>query len=436
MTRYPGLASRIFGVPLLISRAKLDAIMVAIAPRLGVDASEGAPDAQAYGPGDKTEKRKSYYVTEDGIGVISVIGPLVKRDSGEFISGGPTTYGEIENEFMDAATDPNIKGILLQIDSPGGESVGAFELADLIYSQRGSKPIVAAADGDAFSAAYALASAAERLYVTKSGGVGSVGVWMMHIDQSGYNAQKGVKPTYLFAGARKIDGNPHEALTDEARSVFQSEVDRIYGMFVDTVARNRGMKQAAVRKTEAGLFFGEAGVSVGFADQVGTISDALASLRQRIAASSSVAKLSATNSEKGKGTTKMENEEVADTQKPPEPEVTAPSGGDAAQFHFTGEELAVNDAAVRASGADHAKQIVQLCALAGLTARQALTFLKPEASIDAVRQEILEARAANGGDEINSHISPDAGAMGDKGDREAVINKVAERFEAAAKGGK
>jgi signal peptide peptidase SppA len=423
--KYPHLAMRLFGVPLLISRAKLDAILVAIGPRMGVVAEppEDQPDLESFGPGDKKD-RKSYFVTEDGIGVVSVMGPLVKRTSGEFLSGGPTTYGEIENEFMDAATDPNIKGILLAIDSPGGESTGAFELADLIHSQRGSKPIMAAADGDAFSAAYAIASAADPsgVYVAKSGGVGSVGVWMMHVDQSGYNAKEGVKPTYLFAGARKIDGNPHEALTDEARAVFQAEVDRVYGMFVDTVARNRGMKPKAVRATEAGLFFGQAAVEVGFADHVGTISDAMAALRGRIiSASKPVAKLSATNSEKGKGTTNMDTSEVADTQKPPEQTAQPP----------------VTEAAVPALLApfEHARQIIQACALAGLTARQALAFLKPEASMDAIRQEILEARAANGGPEIDSHIMPEAGAMENVRDIDKIAEKAAEAI-GIAKGGK
>lgn len=274
------LAARIFGTPLLIERHKLDVILAAMAPRLGISAEQ--PEPSMYGPGDKGRERKAYFIDQNGIGVIDVIGPLVKRQSGAFMSGGPTTYAEIESELRDALANPDVKGVMLQIDSPGGETAGAFELADLVYAQRGAKPIYASADADAFSAAFLIGSAAERLYVTRSGGVGSVGVWMLHLDLSARNEKQGVVPTYLFEGARKLDGNPDMPLSKEARDVFQAELKRLYTMFVDAVARNRRMSADAVRKTEAGLYFGENAVKAGFADQVGTFSKAMADLRSRI----------------------------------------------------------------------------------------------------------------------------------------------------------
>lgn len=421
------LASRLFGVPLLIERGKLDVILAALGPRLGVDT-----DPVIYGPGDTGKSRKDYYVTEDGIGVIDIVGPLVKRNSGGFLSGGPTTYGQIESEFMDAATDPLIKGILLQIDSPGGESLGAFELSDMIYGQRGSKPIYASVDGDAFSAAYALASAADRVILTKSGGVGSVGVWMMHVDQSAYNEQKGLKPTFLFAGARKIDGNPHEPLSKEAASVFQSEVDRIYGMFVDTVARNRKMDSKAVRATEAGLFFGQNGIDIDFADQLGTYGEALAALRGAIssplvkAAEQRVLAAKAATSANPKRSNHMEGTQTAD-------------GGSAAAEQKTQEAPppAARPPAVTDDGFARASQIVQLCALAGMTARTALKFLRPDASIETIRQEILDARAAAGErEEIHSHILPEAGTDAGSNPEDSPLVKEAQRRAQAVKGGR
>jgi signal peptide peptidase SppA len=442
--RYPHLATRLFGVPLLISRPKLDAILAALGPRMGFQverASDAEPEPKAYGPGDKGRERKSYYVTEDGIGIIEAIGPLVKRNSGEFISGGPTTYGEIESEFTDAITDPNIKGVLLLVDSPGGEAAGAMELSDLIYSQRGSKPIFAAADGDAFSAAYALASAADRLFVAKSGGVGSVGVWMLHVDWSKAEEKAGINPTYIFAGARKIDGNPDMPLSDEARKTFQDLVDGAYQMFTETVARNRGISVEAVRKTEAGMFFGQpkrgnkSAVDIGFADAVGTVADAMAALRSRIDQQSSVAKLSATNSPKGKGTTNMDESKVADTQKPPEPEAKPPEGDTAGLADQTAKARGEGFAA----GFAHAKALIEWCGVAGLPIKKALAFLKPEASTDAIRKELLEAGAAESGPEIHGHVLPEAGAMPEKitaanVDKSPLVKLAEER--AAARGGK
>ncbi len=278
--RYKHLASRIFGVPLLIERNKLDMILYGLSDRLKLKVEP--PKQQQYGPGDSGNARKSYFVTNDGIGVINILGPLVKRSSGDFGSGGPTTYGEIENEFMDAATDPAIQGIMLCIDSPGGEVTGAFELADAIAGQRGSKPIMACVDGDAFSAAYALASAADGIVLTKSGGVGSIGVYMLHIDESKMDEQYGVKPTFIFAGAHKVDGNPFEPLSEAVKARFQAMIDSTYEMFVGTVAKNRNMPLLNVKGTEAATFYGQDGVTAGLADQLGTLDDAFKVLRSKI----------------------------------------------------------------------------------------------------------------------------------------------------------
>jgi len=399
------LASRIFGVPLLIERQKLDVILGALGPRIGVVSEDEAADTQpkAYGPGDTGRSRKSYFVTEDKIAIIDVVGPLVKRASGDFISGGPTTYTEIENEFTDAVTDPEIKGVLLQVDSPGGESVGAFELSDLIYSQRSAKPIFAVADGDAFSAAYALASAAEQLYVTKSGGVGSVGVWMMHIDQSAFNEQKGIKPTYLYAGARKIDGNPHAPLSEGARNAFQAEVDRIYGMFTDAVARNRGMSGKSVRSTEAGLFFGQNSIDVGFADQIGGLSDALAGLRAAISSKSSLSAAASAAPIPQKGGIVMDEPTIkADAeQQPPKQEAGA---------LVSVEEMAATQiAAARPEALAYAADVAEYCVLAGMPAKIA-GFLRASTSIEDVRKELMTARAASDSEEkIHSHVLPESG---------------------------
>lgn len=411
------LASRLFGVPLLIERHKLDVILAAIGPRIGiVSEDEAAGERQAYGPGDTGRSRKAYYVTEDKIAVIDVIGPLVKRVSGDFLSGGPTTYSEIETEFMDAITDPEIRGVLLQIDSPGGETVGAFELADLIYSQRGQKPIIAAADGDAFSAAYAIASAADQLFLTKSGGVGSIGVWMMHVDQSAFNEQKGIKPTYIYAGARKIDGNPHAPLSPEARGVFQSEVDRIYGMFVDTVARNRDMNAKAVRKTEASLFFGADGVEAGFADQLGTVSDAMAALRARIASGNTSSRAaSAARISQQKEAPTMEPETKADAQPTPV-EQAVPAAPNPV-------------ATARAEALAYAADVAELCVLAGQPLR-AVEFIRAGKAVADVRADLMKARP-KAEEEINSHVMPESSA-GSGGATKTEDSPLVKAAEAAA----
>ena len=408
------LASRLFGSPLLIERGKLDAILGALSQRLNIDVEQ---PVNAFGPGDTGKARKPYYVTEDKIGVIDAIGLLVKRISGDFLSGGPTTYAEIENDFMDAVTDPSIRGILMVVDSPGGECVGCFELADLIHSQRGTKPIVAVADGDAFSAAYALASSADELWVTKTGGVGSVGVWMLHVDQSKWNEKAGIKPTYIFAGAHKVDGNPHEPLGKDAMAALQGEVDRIHGMFVDTVARNRGMSAKVVRGTEARLFMGQDGVAVGFADEVGGLNDALASLRSRINGSGGKQRAAASapsKTTKGAQSMNLEETEAPEVETPKEATPTESPAEEAQQ-----QEAPANAAAIAAD-------IVDLCVLAAMPDRAA-AFIRAGASIDRVRQDLLAARAAeDANQQIHSHIHSETGTTAKTSIKDSPIVKAAE----------
>ena len=210
-----------------------------------------------------------------GIAVIPVHGALSKRAGFFDAFFGLTSYEVLEETLERALHDPDISGILLDIDSPGGEVSGLFDLADFIYASREIKPIWACANDDAYSAAYAIASSAEKIFVTRTGGVGSIGVIATHIDQSSFDEKLGVKYTTIFAGDRKNDFTPHAELTNEASKLLQKEVDRLYGLFTSLVSRNRGLSDAQVRNTEAGLFFGENALSAGLADQIMTLPDAL-----------------------------------------------------------------------------------------------------------------------------------------------------------------
>ncbi len=282
MTMLPHIASRVLDTPLAIGQAKLEAILAVIGPRIGIEAP-----APAVMNGDG-RRRGANLVTPEGIAVIPVFGTLVKRAGAIEAASGLTSYGHLEDRIMDAATDPAVRAILLDIDSPGGEAAGVFDLSDLVYEARSLKPVWAVADEEAFSGAYAIASAAERLIVPRTGGLGSIGVVAVHVDRSARDAMEGFRTTTVYAGAAKNDFNPHETLKDGARKTLQAEVDRVYGLFVDTVARNRGLTADAVRATEARLFFGEDAVRAGLADEVGTLRSAFAALAAALSAPRSI----------------------------------------------------------------------------------------------------------------------------------------------------
>ncbi|RYU55695.1 S49 family peptidase, partial [Methylolobus aquaticus] len=168
-------------------------------------------------------------------------GSLVRRSLAVDPASGLTSYTDIGRQLDHALGDPVIQAILLDVDSPGGEAGGAFELGERIRLASTLKPVWAVAADSAFSAAYAIACGASRLLVSRTGGVGSIGVIALHVDQSLRDAQDGYRFTAIHAGERKNDFSPHAPLSDAAAARLQTEVDRLYGLFVAHVAGLRGL---------------------------------------------------------------------------------------------------------------------------------------------------------------------------------------------------
>ena len=209
------------------------------------------------------------YAIIDGVAVIEISGGLTYRA----YNWWTTSYLDIRDSFRAAIADVRALSVVFLIDSPGGEVAGLFDLVDEIYKARGAKPIIAIADEAAFSAAYAIASAADEIYLPSTAQVGSIGVIAIHIDQSGYDKNLGLRYTAIFAGNHKNDFNPHEPLKVDGKELLQAHVDKLYDMFTAIVARNRSMTQAAVIGTHAGFYMGAAAVEAGLADGILSVRD-------------------------------------------------------------------------------------------------------------------------------------------------------------------
>lgn len=272
MNLLPYTAGRVFNTPLMVSRAKLDTILNIVVPRM-----EGEKLPIAAPP-----ETHEYGISKDGIAVIPVIGTLVRRTVGLEAQSGLTSYIGLEEQLDAALNDNSIKGILLDIDSPGGESGGVFDFADRIYAASQVKPIYAVVNEDAFSAAYIIAAAAQRIFIPRTGGAGSIGVIAVHLDESKAEAEAGLTYTAIYAGARKNDLSPHEPLSYPARANLQAEVDRIYRIFTRVISHYRGLDEGFIKGTEAGLYFGENAIKAGLADQIGTFDDALKAIAQKV----------------------------------------------------------------------------------------------------------------------------------------------------------
>jgi signal peptide peptidase SppA len=215
----------------------------------------------------ETDEKKVSAI-HNGVAIIPICGLLTKNESFASLFFDMTSYEDIKDVVDAALNDIEVKSILLDIDSPGGEVSGLFDLVDFIYESRSIKPIYAIANDYAFSAAYAIASAASKIFVNRTSGVGSIGVIATHVDVSEFDKKEGIKYTTIFAGDKKNDLSPHEPISDEAISDLQKEVDRLYKMFVDLVARNRNISTAQIRATQAALYYGADSLSLGLADEV------------------------------------------------------------------------------------------------------------------------------------------------------------------------
>lgn len=222
--------------------------------------------------------------SQGAVAVLPLSGVIAHRASAfESVSAPRGTAVEtFQRAFREVMNDPEVGSVLIQINSPGGSVDGVPELAAEIRRARGQKPIVALADTMAASAAYWIASAADEIVVAPSGQVGSIGVYAAHRDMSGAYEQEGIKVSLISAGKFKTEGNPFEPLTEEARADWQATVDRFYGMFVDAVAKGRGVKAADVRSGfgEGRMVFGQDAVDAGMADAVGTFDETIARMQK------------------------------------------------------------------------------------------------------------------------------------------------------------
>ncbi len=393
----PHLASRLFGTPLLVHRAKLDVILAVLGERLNLS----LPATELAVPVPRTTPTGA-----PGIAVIPIHGTLVKRTAGLHAASGLTSYTEIGVMLEAALADPQVAGILLDIDSPGGEAAGSFELARAIRTATQVKPVWAVANDSAFSAAYVLGAAANRLIVSETGGVGSIGVIALHIDQSVRDANEGYRYTAVTAGAHKNDFTPHQPLSEGARTELQTEVDRLYGLFVEHIATMRRIDVDQIRATEAGLYFGGNAVSAGLADAVGSLDSTLADFSSYLHSRSRTSPLAraVTRTEAATPTQEipMNDPEVV-------PGTVVAEVTEMISTDTPATQLAEQVAAAKREIAQSAQAIAELCLIANVP-QQAAEFIAAGKTEAEVRRALIEARAARSDTTpIRSVITPEAG---------------------------
>lgn len=299
---HPAVWARILDRPHLATPAVLQSVLRVMAERSGRDlVISGLPDLAAQhldapavtawfdddDEGAATANQRPYQV-HDGMAIIPVRGTLVMRN-GLHPECGMTGYEGLSTKIELARLDPAVHALVLDVDSGGGEAAGCFEVADQLWDFRQEKPLWASCTPEAYSAAYALVSQAERVFVPIVGGTGSVGVISVHVDQSARLAQDGMAVTIIQAGARKSDGHPYAPLPDAVRDRWQAITDEIRSEFVARVARGRGISEAVILATEADCLTPTESLRLGFATDQGDLDACLSALSDHLSSSKDAA---------------------------------------------------------------------------------------------------------------------------------------------------
>lgn len=212
------------------------------------------------------------------VALVPLYGVMTQRsDLFTEVSGLASTEA-VGRQIDEAAADPAVEVVVIDIDSPGGQVYGTAELAAKVAAAASRKKVIAVANSLAASGAYYVAAQASEVIVTPSGQVGSIGVFRMHVDQSEALKQAGRVVTLVSAGERKTAAYPGLPLGPLGLAEIQNEIDDYYDQFVRAVARGRNATLTKVREGfgRGGMVRAEGAVREGMADRVATLGDVLA----------------------------------------------------------------------------------------------------------------------------------------------------------------
>jgi HK97 family phage major capsid protein len=410
MLKYAHVIAEALNNPWAILDSKFDAIVSVLARREAGERFTEDEIRAAVGERKNFEASLPYLVDEDGkvfrvdeagniveyqaaaagaakgklVAILPVYGMILPRAADFNMSEVGSSIESMRKNFRSALSNPDVKAIVLDVDSPGGSVYHVDEFAKEIFDARGQKKIVAQINPLAASAAYYLASQAEEIAITPSGEVGSIGVRAMHQDLSKALEQKGVKVTTITFGKYKAENNPFEPMSDEGRAFMQQRVNDYGAMFEKAVARGRGVSVGDVGKSfgEGRVFGASEGKSRGMVDRVATLEQTL----QRLGGGSASAQVPMSSSTQVSGGATAAGPDVN-----PAIAETETTEVDSMETQTTATAVAGNDA-VKAANL-RAVTILALASMHGMSDKAA-GWLKENKSVEAVQTEILDTLAS------------------------------------------
>ena len=235
------------------------------------------------------------------VAVIPVHGFISHKASIYSALGLESSSEQIAKWVEQAANDPSIGAIVLDVDSPGGSASGLSTTTEKIKSMRGKKPIIAVSNTLMGSAAYFLASASDEIVADPDAETGSIGTLAFHFDISKMLDDAGIKVTKFASSKFKGEGFPYEPLSEEAKEHFQEMVDSYSEVFHSAVAANRGKSISDIKQNfgQGRTLRASKAKEVGMIDRIGSLESVINRLlpktnKSKLAATVSLLKMQST----------------------------------------------------------------------------------------------------------------------------------------------
>lgn len=374
--------SLLFGVPLAATHTRIEQVIKALEHRVFGPRSDMPIDIEDCGLPEPDSVE-----VFGGVAVIPIRGTFAPRAGLYDAMSGMVSYEDVAALVHEVDRRGDVRGHVLAWDSPGGAVAGVTEAAQAIAQLE--KLVYSAAEGQAASAAYWLASQAKRLYVPLTGMVGSIGVYAVRLDATKADQREGFSYTFVASGDRKADGDPHKPVTTAELADLKRIVDDSAALFFSSVAkaRSRKLDVAAVAAMNGAVFQGmgdDNAVTRGLADAVGTVADAVLAMQEQFAREArAISRPSITTA----ATAPQPKEAAMSTETKTDVAATAPSNVVSLDEKRIREEAA---AQAKAEAQLRAETIKDLCALGKCPERAAGFITNAQLSADDVRKQLAE----------------------------------------------
>jgi signal peptide peptidase SppA len=243
---------------------------------LEISAREHIPDFEAVEAkkARRVDQTDTMTIHEGGVAILPIIGPIFRYANLFTEYSGGAAVSSLARDFNTALSDPSVKAIILNIDSPGGEITGIGEFAQMVFDGRAKKPIKAYVGGLGASAAYWIASAAGEIIADATAMLGSIGV-VAAVPNPDKRSSRDVE--FVSSQSPRKRPNPN---TESGKGQIQAMVDDLAAVFVGAVAKHRAVSTSTVLEKfgQGDVFVGRKAVAAGLADRLGSFEQIVSEL--------------------------------------------------------------------------------------------------------------------------------------------------------------